>query len=87
MNAFVKYYGTRDSQDAANVVFQMSEVYEKQSKTDELVKHLSAYLKEMGCQGRRGQADTRPFKLGRDLVEAFLSAGRCQRVPASKSTA
>jgi len=50
MNAFVKYYGTRDSQDAANVVFQMSEVYEKQSKTDELVKHLSAYLKKWGAK-------------------------------------
>jgi tetratricopeptide (TPR) repeat protein len=64
MNAFVKYYGTRDAQDAANVVFQMSEVYEKQSKTDDLVKHLTAYLKKWGAKGGVDKQILAHFKLG-----------------------
>jgi tetratricopeptide (TPR) repeat protein len=51
MNSFVKYYGDKKPADTANVVFQMSEVYEKQSKTDELAKHLDAYLKKWGPKG------------------------------------
>ncbi len=64
MNAFVKYYGTRDAQDAANVVFQMSEVYEKQNKTDDLVKHLTAYLKKWGAKGGVDKQILAHFKLG-----------------------
>jgi tetratricopeptide (TPR) repeat protein len=64
MNSFVKYYGDKKPQDAANVVFQMSEVYEKQKKTDELVKHLDAYLKKWGAKGGIDKQIIAHFKLG-----------------------
>ncbi len=64
MNSFVKYYGTRDAQEAATVVFQMSEVYEKQNKTDELVKHLTEYLKKWGAKGGVDKQILAHFKLG-----------------------
>jgi tetratricopeptide (TPR) repeat protein len=64
MNAFVKYYGGKKPSDAANVVFQMSEVYEKQKKTDELVRHLEAYLKRWGAKGGIDKQILAHFKLG-----------------------
>lgn len=64
MNSFVKYYGDKKPADAANVVFQMSEVYEKQNKTDELAKHLDAYLKKWGAKGGIDKQILAHFKLG-----------------------
>jgi tetratricopeptide (TPR) repeat protein len=64
MNSFVKYYGDKKPADTANVVFQMSEVYEKQSKTDELAKHLDAYLKKWGAKGGIDKQILAHFKLG-----------------------
>jgi tetratricopeptide (TPR) repeat protein len=64
MNSFVKYYGDKKPSDAANVVFQMSEVYEKQSKTEELAKHLDAYLKKWGAKGGIDKQILANFKLG-----------------------
>ncbi len=64
MNSFVKYYGDKKPADTANVVFQMSEVYEKQNKTDELAKHLEAYLKKWGARGGIDKQILAHFKLG-----------------------
>jgi tetratricopeptide (TPR) repeat protein len=64
MNSFVKYYGDKKPADAANVVFQMSEVYEKQSKNDELARHLDAYLKKWGAKGGIDKQILAHFKLG-----------------------
>jgi tetratricopeptide (TPR) repeat protein len=64
MNSFVKYYGDKKPADAANVVFQMSEVYEKQKKTEELVRHLDAYLKKWGAKGGIDKQIIAHFKLG-----------------------
>ncbi|MBN2573457.1 MAG: tetratricopeptide repeat protein [Deltaproteobacteria bacterium] len=64
MNSFVKYYGNKKPADAANVVFQMSEVYEKQKKTDELARHLEAYLKRWGARGGIDKQILAHFKLG-----------------------
>jgi tetratricopeptide (TPR) repeat protein len=64
MNSFVKYYGEKKPADAANVVFQMSEVYEKQKKTEELSKHLDAYLKKWGAKGGIDKQILAHFKLG-----------------------
>jgi hypothetical protein len=67
MNSFVKYYGDKKPADAANVVFQMSEVYEKQSKTDELAKHLDAYLKKWGAKGASTSRSSRTSSWARLL--------------------
>jgi tetratricopeptide (TPR) repeat protein len=64
MNSFVKYYGEKKPADAANVVFQMSEVYEKQKKNEELAKHLDAYLKKWGAKGGIDKQILANFKLG-----------------------
>jgi tetratricopeptide (TPR) repeat protein len=64
MNSFVKYYGDKKPADAANVVFQMSEVYEKQSKNEELARHLDAYLKKWGAKGGIDKQILAHFKLG-----------------------
>ena len=64
MNSFVKYYGDKKPADAANVVFQMSEVYEKQKKNEELAKHLDAYLKKWGAKGGIDKQILAHFKLG-----------------------
>lgn len=64
MNAFVKYYGSKKPADTANVVFQMSEVYEKQKKNDELARHLNAYLKRWGAKGGIDKQILAHFKLG-----------------------
>jgi tetratricopeptide (TPR) repeat protein len=64
MNSYVKYYGDKKPADAANVVFQMSEVYEKQNKNDELAKHLDAYLKKWGAKGGIDKQILAHFKLG-----------------------
>jgi len=64
MNAFVKYYGDKKPADAANVVFQMSEVFEKQKKNEELARHLDAYLKKWGARGGIDKQILAHFKLG-----------------------
>ena len=64
MNSYVKYYGDKKPADAANVVFQMSEVYEKQNKNDELARHLDAYLKKWGAKGGIDKQILAHFKLG-----------------------
>ncbi len=64
MNNFVKYYGAKRPSETANVVFQMSEVYEKEKKTDELVKNLEAYLKKWGAKGGIDKEILAHFKLG-----------------------
>ncbi len=64
MNAFVKYYGAKKRAMAANVVFQMSEVYEKQNKMDDLAKHLQTYLKKWGSKGGIDKQILAYFKLG-----------------------
>jgi tetratricopeptide (TPR) repeat protein len=64
MNSFVKYYGDKKPSDTANVVFQMSEVYEKQNKTDDLTRHLAAYLKKWGGKGGIDKQILAHFKLG-----------------------
>jgi tetratricopeptide (TPR) repeat protein len=64
MNSFVKYYGDKKPSDAANVVFQMSEVYEKQKKNEDLAKHLDAYLKKWGAKGGIDKQILAHFKLG-----------------------
>jgi len=64
MNNFVKYYGDKRPAETASVVFQMSEVYEKQKKTDELAKNLEAYLKRWGAKGGIDKQILAHFKLG-----------------------
>jgi tetratricopeptide (TPR) repeat protein len=64
LNNFVKFYGDRQPQKAADVYFQMAEVYEKQGKTDELVRHLTSYIAKWGSKGTPEKTLIAHFKLG-----------------------
>lgn len=64
MNAFIKFYGGRRPQDAADVFFQMGEIYEKQGDEDALIRHLEAYLKTWAKKGGVDKEILAHFKLG-----------------------
>ncbi len=64
MNTFIKLYGSRKPQEAANVFFQMAQVYDKQGKADELLKHYQEYLKRWGAQGGVDKQMVAHFLLG-----------------------
>jgi tetratricopeptide (TPR) repeat protein len=64
LNNFVKYYGERQPAKAADVYYQMAEVYEKQGKTDELVRHLNGYITKWGNKGTPEKVILAHFKLG-----------------------
>jgi tetratricopeptide (TPR) repeat protein len=64
MHSFIKLYGARKPQEAADVFFQMGEVYEKSNKTAEHIKHLEEYLKQWGSKGSIEKQIFANFKLG-----------------------
>ncbi|MCG5051688.1 MAG: tetratricopeptide repeat protein [Myxococcales bacterium] len=64
MSAFIKFYGGRKPQDAADVFFQMGEIYEKQGDDEGLIRHLEAYLKTWGRKGGIDKEILAHFKLG-----------------------
>ena len=73
MDSFVKFYGARKPQDAAGVYFQMSEVYEKDKKYDELARHLESYLKKWGKEGGPDRQILAHFRLGEMAWKASCS--------------
>ncbi|HEX3697757.1 MAG TPA: tetratricopeptide repeat protein [Polyangia bacterium] len=64
MESFVKFYGSRQPQDAAGVFFQKADVFEKEKKYDELARHLEDYLKKWGAQGGPDRQILAHFRLG-----------------------
>ncbi len=48
---FVKQYNGKQPAEAANAFFSMAGIYEKNRKYDDLVDHLSEYLKRFGTKG------------------------------------
>lgn len=64
LNNFIKFYGERQPAKAADVYYQMAEVYEKQGKTDDLVRHLNAYIKNWGNKGTPEKVILAHFRLG-----------------------
>jgi len=64
LNNFVKFYGERQPARAADVYFQMAEVYEKQNRHDDLVRHLNSYITKWGSKGTPEKVILAHFKLG-----------------------
>lgn len=64
MQAYIKFYGSRKPSDAADKFFQLSEVYEKQSKTDDLARHLEEFIKRWGTHAGADKQVLAHFKLG-----------------------
>ena len=48
---FIKQYGKKNKAEAAKVFYSLAAVYEKHKKWDELVKHLSVYIRDYGSSG------------------------------------
>ncbi len=63
-NAYVKFYGDRRPEQAADVFYQVAEVYEKQNKTEELVRHLKTYIQRWGNKGNPDKVILAHFKIG-----------------------
>jgi tetratricopeptide (TPR) repeat protein len=64
MNDFIRLYGARRPQEAADVFFQMGEVYERENKVDQYAKHLENYLKQWGSKGTIDKQILARFRLG-----------------------
>jgi len=64
LNAFIRFYGDKQPERAADVYYQMSEVYERQGRNDELVKHLNSYLTKWGNKGSPDKVILAHFRLG-----------------------
>ncbi len=75
INAFVKFFGGKEPQKSADSYFQMSEVYEKQNRNDELVRHLTQYLKTWGNKGTPDKAILAHFKIGEILWKKSCPKG------------
>jgi tetratricopeptide (TPR) repeat protein len=61
---FVRFYGDKKPQQAADVFYQKGEIYEKQNKTDELVRHLNNYISRWGNKGTPDKTMIAHFRLG-----------------------
>src|SRR5262249_26874464 len=64
MDAFVKFYGERDPEDAAGVFFQKGEVYERQGRQSDLRAHLESYLERWARHGGLDRQVQAHFRLG-----------------------
>jgi tetratricopeptide (TPR) repeat protein len=64
LNDYVRFYGAKKPQEAADVFFQMGEVYEKENKIPEHIKHLENYIKTWGTKGSIEKLLVAHFKLG-----------------------
>jgi tetratricopeptide (TPR) repeat protein len=50
-NFFVKQYSVKQPKEAASAVFSIAGIYEKRQEFDNVVKHLTSYLKAWGTKG------------------------------------
>ncbi|HEY0712971.1 MAG TPA: tetratricopeptide repeat protein [Polyangia bacterium] len=64
LNDYVRFYGAKKPQEAADVFFQMGEVYEKEGKVPDQIKHLENYIKMWGAKGSIEKLLIAHFKLG-----------------------
>jgi tetratricopeptide (TPR) repeat protein len=64
LNDYVKYYGAKKPLEAADVFYQMGEVYEKDNKVTEHIRHLENYIKTWGNKGSIEKLIQAHFKLG-----------------------
>jgi tetratricopeptide (TPR) repeat protein len=81
---FVKQYKSKLKKEAADALFGMVGIYEKQGNQDAVVKHLNRYVKEMGGTGGRDRVIIAHAKMGQIAWEASCKGkgvdGACVRV-------
>jgi tetratricopeptide (TPR) repeat protein len=64
LNDYIRLYGARKPREAADVFFQMGEVYEKENRVNDHIRHLENYLKQWGSKGSIEKQLLAHFKLG-----------------------
>jgi tetratricopeptide (TPR) repeat protein len=64
MKAFIRLYGVKRPAQAAEVFFQMGEIYEKQNQGDKLAEHFETYLRQWASHGSIDKRIVAHFKLG-----------------------
>jgi len=61
---FIRQYGKKKQDEAANAHFSLASVYEKQANLDNLIKHLRDYLRQFGKSGGADRAVIANTKIG-----------------------
>lgn len=81
---FIKMFGARRPDDAANAAFSMTAIYEKRRDADAVVKWLREYIRTWGARGGEDRLVIAYGKLGQALWERSCPAqtidGACVRV-------
>jgi outer membrane protein assembly factor BamD (BamD/ComL family) len=81
---FIKTFGAKRPQEAANASFSLTSVFEKQGDTDALAKHLRGYLRTFGAKGGADRLVIAHAKLGLALwtqsCPVELVDGACVRI-------
>jgi tetratricopeptide (TPR) repeat protein len=81
---FIKMFGTKKPQEAANAMFSLVGIYEKQGDGDAIIKHLREYIKQFGDRGGVDRMVVAYSKIGQVLWQQScpvkLVDGSCIRV-------
>lgn len=64
---FIKTFGAKKPAEAANAMFSLASVYEKQNDNDALIKHLRDYLRQYGASGGADRRIIANAKIGQAL--------------------
>lgn len=66
-NYFIKTFGKKKPQEAANASFSLTSVYEKQTDGDAVIKHLTNYIRTYGTKGGADRVVIAHAKIGQIL--------------------
>lgn len=66
---FIKTFGTKKPKEAANAMFSLTSVYEKQGDKDAVIKHLRDYIRQYGSKGGDDRLVIANAKIGQILWE------------------
>jgi TolA-binding protein len=64
---FIKMFGTTKPQEAANAMFSLTGIYEKQGDGDIVIKHLRDYIRQFGTKGGADRVVVAYAKIGQVL--------------------
>ena len=88
---FIKTFGTKNAQDAANASFSLTSIYEKGADKDQVIKHLNEYIHTFGEKGGADKLVIAYAKIGQILWEQSCPVkqldGACVKISRERATA
>jgi tetratricopeptide (TPR) repeat protein len=88
---FIKTFGTKSPEKAAEAFFSLTAIYEKQSDEDQVIKHLRQYISQYGKRGGTDRLVTAWTKIGTTLWAQACPVktvdGSCVRVTRERAVA